>query len=163
MRSPISRKAVRRAGFHVAAPLTLAGCATAAGFFSFLPTDYKGVSELGEIAGFGMLIAFATSVTILPALIWLLNPPGEPEPLGYAALAPVDDFLARHRIAVFIGVAVVVIGGLPPLFWLRFDFNPINLRSPKIGIGRDLSRAEPRPHHRRQRDRTARAESRKGQ
>ena len=123
--------AIQRAGFHVAAPLTLAGCATAAGFFSFLPTDYKGVSELGQIAGFGMLIAFATSVTVLPALIKLLNPPGEPEPLGYSALAPVDDFLARHRVPIIIGVAVVVIGALPSLFWLRFDSNPINLNSPK--------------------------------
>jgi hypothetical protein len=123
--------AVRRAGFHVAAPLTLAGCATAAGFFSFLPTDYKGVSELGLIAGFGMLIAFATSVSVLPALIRLLNPPGEPEPLGYAALAPVDEFLARHRIPIIAGVAIVVIAGLPLLYWLHFDFNPINLRNPK--------------------------------
>ena len=81
-----------------AAPLTLAGFATAAGFLSFLPTDYKGVSELGLIAGCGMLIAFATSITLLPALISLLNPPGEPEPLGYTALAPVDDFMTRHRI-----------------------------------------------------------------
>jgi hopanoid biosynthesis associated RND transporter like protein HpnN len=123
--------AIRHAGFHVAAPLTLAGCATAAGFFSFLPTDYKGVSELGQIAGFGMLIAFVTSVTVLPALISLLNPPGEPEALGYTALAPVDDFLARHRVPVIIGVFAVVIGGLPLLFWLRFDFNPIDLQNPK--------------------------------
>lgn len=128
---PDLARAVRRAGFHVAAPLTLAGCATALGFFSFLPTEYKGVSELGLIAGFGMLIAFATSVTMLPALIRLLNPPGEPEPLGYTSLAPVDDFLARHRMAVLIGVVAVVVGGLPLLFWLRFDFNPINLRDPK--------------------------------
>jgi hopanoid biosynthesis associated RND transporter like protein HpnN len=123
--------AVRRAGFYVAAPLTLAGCATALGFFSFLPTDYKGVSELGLIAGFGMLIAFATSITILPALISLLNPPGEPEPVGFTWLAPLDEFLDRHRIAVLVGVAVCVLGGLPLLFWLRFDFNPINLRDPK--------------------------------
>ena len=68
----------------VGAPLTLAAGATAAGFLSFLPTDYRGVSELGLIAGFGMLIAFATSITILPALIRLLNPPGEPEPLGFS-------------------------------------------------------------------------------
>ena len=48
-----------RAGKHVGAPLTLAAAATAAGFLSFLPTDYRGVSELGLIAGFGMLIAYA--------------------------------------------------------------------------------------------------------
>jgi hypothetical protein len=124
------RQAIRSAGFHVAAPLTLAGCATALGFLSFVPTDYKGVSELGLIAGFGMLIAFATSVTILPALISLLNPAGEPEPMGFSALAPLDNYLNRHRIGILIGVAAVVVCGLPLLLWLRFDFNPINLRDP---------------------------------
>ena len=78
------------------APLTLAAGATAAGFLSFLPTHYRGVSELGLIAGFGMIIAFVTSVTLLPALIRLLNPPGEPEELGFSSLAPVDEFLERQ-------------------------------------------------------------------
>ena len=67
--------------------------ATAAGFLCFLPTDYKGISELGKIAGAGMLIAFITSITVLPAMLKLLNPPGESEPVGYAFLAPVDEFL----------------------------------------------------------------------
>jgi hopanoid biosynthesis associated RND transporter like protein HpnN len=44
-------KAIQSAGFRIGAPLTLAAFATAAGFLSFLPTDYKGVSELGQIAG----------------------------------------------------------------------------------------------------------------
>ena len=124
-------KAIQSAGFRIGAPLTLAAFATAAGFLSFLPTDYKGVSELGQIAGCGMLIAFATTITLLPALIVLLNPPGEPEPLGYSSLAPVDDYMNRHRIGIIAGTAIVVIGGLPLLHWLSFDFNPINLQSPK--------------------------------
>src|SRR5450631_1441215 len=122
--------AVLQAGKHVGAPLTLAAGATAAGFLSFLPTDYRGVSELGLIAGFGMLIAFATSITILPALIRLFNPPGEPHELGFSALAPVDEFLERRRIPIIVGTVIVVVAGLPLLYWLRFDFNPINLRSP---------------------------------
>jgi hopanoid biosynthesis associated RND transporter like protein HpnN len=123
-------RAVVRAGFHVGAPLTLAAFATAAGFLSFLPTEYRGVSELGLIAGCGMLIAFATSITTLPALIYLLNPPGEPEPLGYSALAPVDEYMSRHRIGIIAGTAIAVIAGLPLLYWVSFDFNPINLRNP---------------------------------
>ena len=70
--------ALLHAGRRAGAPLTLAALATAAGFLSFLPTAYKGVSELGLIAGVGMLIAFATSVTLLPALLSRLNPPREP-------------------------------------------------------------------------------------
>ena len=96
------REALLQAGRRAGAPLTLAALATAAGFLSFLPTDYKGVSELGLIAGVGMLIAFATSITLLPALLSLLKPPGEPAPLGYASLAPVDDFLAAHRVPILI-------------------------------------------------------------
>ncbi|HEX5210189.1 MAG TPA: MMPL family transporter [Pseudolabrys sp.] len=137
------RSAVLVAGKHVGAPLTLAAGATAAGFLSFLPTDYRGVSELGLIAGFGMLIAFATSVTVLPALIRLFNPPGEPHELGFSALAPVDRFLERRRIPIIAGTALVVIAGLPLLYWLRFDFNPINLRDPQsesIATYLDLSR-----------------------
>src|SRR6266478_4120671 len=57
--------AARQAG----APLTLAAAATAAGFLSFLPTAYRGVSELGQIAGLGMIIAYVTSITLLPALL----------------------------------------------------------------------------------------------
>ncbi len=125
------REALLQAGRRAGGPLTLAALATAAGFLSFLPTVYKGVSELGLIAGVGMLIAFATSVTLLPALLSLLKPPSEPYPLGYKALAPVDLFLARHRMPILIITLAVVAAGLPLLFWLRFDFNPINLRSPK--------------------------------
>ncbi len=123
--------ALLHAGRRAGAPLTLAALATAAGFLSFLPTAYKGVSELGLIAGLGMLIAFATSVTLLPALLGKLNPPAEPEPLGYAALGVVDRFLERNRTPILIATAIVVVAGLPLLHWLRFDFNPMNLRSPK--------------------------------
>jgi hopanoid biosynthesis associated RND transporter like protein HpnN len=122
--------ALRRTARSVGVPLTLAAAAVAAGFLSFLPTDYRGVSELGQIAGVGMLIAFVTTVTLLPALLTVFNPAGEPEPLGYAALAPVDRFLERRRIPIIAGTGLVVIAGLPLLWWLTFDFNPLNLRNP---------------------------------
>src|SRR5690606_38061059 len=86
-------KALLVAAKRSAVPLSLAAMATAAGFLSFMPTDYKGVSELGKIAGVGMLIAFSASITVLPALLRILNPPGEREPVGYAFLAPLDRFL----------------------------------------------------------------------
>jgi uncharacterized protein len=117
---------------YVGAPLTLAATATAAGFMSFLPTDYKGLSELGLLAGLGMIIAFITSITLIPALLTRLRPPGEPAELGYKALAPIDRFMERRRIPVIVGTGLVVAGGLPLLYWLQFDFNPINLRSPQV-------------------------------
>ena len=114
-----------------AVPLSLAAMATAAGFLCFLPTDYKGISELGEIAGAGMAIAFITSITFLPAVLRLINPPGELEPVGYAFLAPVDQFLEDHRIAIVAGTIALAVAGLPLLYFMKFDFNPMNLRNPK--------------------------------
>lgn len=126
------RDALERAGKYSAVPLTLAAVATACGFLSFLPTDYKGVSELGKIAGAGMIIAFVAAITVLPALLSILNPPGEAEPLGFKSLAPVDRFLDRHRVAVVASTIGVAVLGLPLLYFLHFDFNPINLRNPKV-------------------------------
>jgi hopanoid biosynthesis associated RND transporter like protein HpnN len=124
--------ALLEAGRRAGAPLTLAALATAAGFLSFMPTSYKGVSELGLIAGVGMLVAFITSITLLPALLDLLKPPSEPHHLGYTALAPVDTFLERHRMPILIGTLAVVLGASPLLYWLQFDFNPMNLRSKTV-------------------------------
>ena len=123
--------ALESAASRCAVPLSLAAMATAAGFLCFLPTDYKGISELGKIAGAGMLIAFITSITALPAMLKLLHPPGESEPVGYAFLAPVDEFLERHRVIIVVGTLLLVVAGLPLLYFMQFDFNPINLRNPK--------------------------------
>jgi hypothetical protein len=124
-------EALGEAAKRVAVPLSLAAMATAAGFLCFLPTDYKGISELGEIAGAGMLIAFLSSITVLPAILRLINPPGESEPVGYAFLAPVDRFLEDHRVAIVTCTLAVAIAGLPLLYFMRFDFNPMNLRDPR--------------------------------
>jgi uncharacterized protein len=121
--------ALENAARRAAVPLSLAAMATAAGFLCFLPTDYKGISELGKIAGAGMLVAFLTSITTLPALLDLLNPPGERDPVGYAFLAPVDHFLEKHRVIIIVGTLLVAVAGLPLLYFMKFDFNPINLRN----------------------------------
>jgi hopanoid biosynthesis associated RND transporter like protein HpnN len=76
-----------------------------------------------------MLVAFLTSITTLPALLDLLNPPGESEPVGYAFLAPVDEFLEKHRVVIIVGTLLIAIAGLPLLYFMKFDFNPINLRN----------------------------------
>ena len=125
-------EALTRTARYAGAPLTLAAAATAAGFLSFLPTDYKGLSELGLLAGLGMIIAFFTSITVIPALLMLLRPPGEPEGMGFTFLAPLDRAMERHRIPIIVCTGLVVAAGLPLLYWLQFDFNPLNLRSPKV-------------------------------
>ena len=124
------RAALHNAAQKVARPLALAAAATAVGFFSFIPTIYSGISELGLIAGCGMIVAFLCSITFVPAMLALLNPAGEPASIGFSQLAPLDDFLQRHRIAVIAGTIGVVLAGTPLLVRLQFDFNPIDLENP---------------------------------
>ena len=122
-------EALQAAARGVAGPLLLAAASIAAAFYSFLPTAYVGLSELGLIAGTGMIFAFLTTVSLLPALLRVLAPAGEPAPIGWAALAPLDRFLDRRRNWVVGVTLTAVILGLPLLAGLGFDFNPLNLRS----------------------------------
>jgi hopanoid biosynthesis associated RND transporter like protein HpnN len=128
-------------GKALGAPLALAAGATAAGFFSFIPTTYSGVAELGEVAGVGMIVAFLLSVTLLPALLKLLNLGREEAEVGFAWMAPADAFLMKHRrrVVQIAAAAGVICLGLMTL--VRFDSDPINLRSPKaesVSTLRDL-------------------------
>ncbi|WP_233866136.1 MMPL family transporter [Paraburkholderia adhaesiva] len=114
----------------IGVPLTLAAIAVAESFFSFLPTAYRGLAELGQIAGVGMFVAYLANMTLLPALISVLKPHGEAHSPGFAFLAPIDTWLAEHRNRVLIGTLIVVVGATPLLFNLRFDFNPLHLKDP---------------------------------
>jgi uncharacterized protein len=117
------------AAHSVGTPLTLAAAAAAVGFFSFLPTAYRGLAELGLIAGCGMIVAFVAAMTLLPALLSWFKPPPEAKPLGYAKLGVADNFLKAHRIAVVAITSLVVLACAPALLHLKFDFDPLSLRN----------------------------------
>ncbi|HEX3753801.1 MAG TPA: MMPL family transporter [Rhizomicrobium sp.] len=119
-------------GRAMGVPLALAAAATAAGFFSFLPTTYTGVAELGMVAGIGMVVAFLLSITLLPALLMLLQPRDEAEDVGFAWLLPADRFLANNRRPALVIAAVAGLACLAAITQLRFDANPLDLRSPKM-------------------------------
>jgi hopanoid biosynthesis associated RND transporter like protein HpnN len=120
-------------GAAIGKALALSAAAIGAGFFAFLPTSYLGVAELGTVAGLGMAVAFVLTIVLLPALLVVLRAPeGGMAEVGFTMLAPVDSFVHRHRRRV-LGVALaaaVVSAALLPL--LRFDFNPLNLKSARV-------------------------------
>ncbi|HEY2609955.1 MAG TPA: MMPL family transporter [Reyranella sp.] len=120
-------------GAAIGKALALSAAAIGAGFFAFLPTSYLGVAELGTVAGLGMAVAFVLTIVLLPALLVVLRAPeGGMAEVGFTMLAPVDAFVHRHRRRV-LGVALaaaVVSAALLPL--LRFDFNPLNLKSARV-------------------------------
>jgi uncharacterized protein len=111
--------------------LSLAAVAIGMGFLAFAPTPYHGVSQLGVIAGFGMLAALALNLTLLPALLALVRSGGTPRHPPGARLVRIENGILRHRgLVIGAGTAAAAIAVfLLPL--LRFEFNPTHLRSPE--------------------------------
>lgn len=120
--------AIRSIGYS----LSLAAISLVAGFFSFLPTEFKGVSELGLIAGAGMIVAFLATIIFLPALLVVLRPGREKRDVSTASLVAVDRWIEGHRAAVLIGTGALVVAGLPFLTQLKFDSNPMHLRNAQV-------------------------------
>jgi uncharacterized protein len=127
---PDHAKAMTRTARLIALPLTMAAGSTSLGFFAFIPTAYRGVSELGLIAGAGMLIAFILNITLLPAFLAFTKPPAEPEAVGYLWAAPIDSFIESHRKKIlWVSLFIALIGGVIAA-QVRFDFDPLNLKDP---------------------------------
>jgi len=127
-----TRAALKASGVGMGRSLTLAAAAIASGFLAFGPTAYLGVSQLGVIAGLGMVFALVLSLSLLPALL-RLTPPKPPR----VADAPVqlhhlDHFMLNHRRLVVGTGVVAALFSATLLPRLHFDFNPIHLRSTKV-------------------------------
>jgi hypothetical protein len=126
------REALKEAGKGVGLALLLSAIAAAIGFLSFLPTDYRGVSELGVISGVGMFIALFLNLTLLPALLTIM-PVREmiaPPPQG-AKRSLYRRFVRRNALVIVIGAVLLaaVSALIAPYAW--FDDDPLNLRDPK--------------------------------
>lgn len=123
-------EALRETARGVGGSLALCAVTTAIGFYAFVPTSFHGVAELGLIAGTGMLISLACSLTLLPALLSLspvrvdARAPRAPGRVGSALLSvPVRHGRAVCTAAVLIGLASLAL--IPKV---RFDSNPLHLR-----------------------------------
>lgn len=116
-------------GRSVGPSLGICTLTTAIAFFSFLPTDYVGLAELGAIAGMGMFVALVTNLTILPAFMKLLmRQPSHVTPLrGYSSY---PQRLVSRRVSGFIvlGSFLSVIFASYVAKDARFDFDPMNLK-----------------------------------
>ncbi|MEM9704961.1 MAG: MMPL family transporter [Pseudomonadota bacterium] len=123
------RRSVRGAAHEVGPAMALAAPTTALAFLSFYPTDFDGIAQLGVIAGVGVLIAFAVSVTFLPAIL-NAAPLGKPR----AASGSVrSGFQAIEKASKPITIITVLIGlgALLLTPQARFDADPMALRDPK--------------------------------
>jgi uncharacterized protein len=127
---PAPAAAMAETGRRVGGQILVAATATSAGFLAFVPTDFRGVAELGLIAGVGMLIAFFCTVTFLPAAIGLFRPRGERAEVGFAWGAPLDELVRGRRRPLLIGFGLLGSLGAVLLPQLGFDADPLHTKNP---------------------------------
>ncbi|MSO92605.1 MAG: hypothetical protein EXQ86_04295 [Rhodospirillales bacterium] len=120
--------ALREAARGLAGALTLCTATSAIGFFSFLPTAYVGLAQLGLISGTGMFIALFATYTVLPGLLTLMPVSGQGGAGSFRIAAKPLTFIRRHaRVIVWIALLLGAVGTMFALR-VRFDFDPLNLR-----------------------------------
>lgn len=118
-------------------PLLLCALTTACGFFSFIPTDYRGVAELGWIAGCGMFISCALALTLLPVLLSF----SARDPDHYRATPDICALPLRHPRWVLIISAMLATLALSRLGDLTFTADALALQDPNnesVQLYRDL-------------------------
>ncbi len=122
-------EAFRAAATGVGGALALAAAAAAIAFFSFLPTAYQGVSELGLISGVGMFIALFANLTILPAMLTVLpfHPSGRFTHRPLFTISA-ERYLRRHGRGITVGALALAVAAVALLPQARFDYKPLNLQ-----------------------------------
>jgi uncharacterized protein len=129
-KSPERAEAVRITIHHTGPSIITAGVTNAAAFFAMGLSGFRGVIELGIIAGGGMLIATVATMTVLPALLLLVHRKQEATHIPAQSMAAhIENALLRRPaltlgICALVTVCAVFIGGR-----VRFDYNVLNLQS----------------------------------
>jgi len=124
--------ALRQTVRDVGGALTLCAIAAGISFYSFLPTDYVGLAELGVISGTGMLIALFANLTLLPALL-TLAPPSPPKLPGTirSFAAQFSEFIQRYARSIVWAALIIAIISAMLLPQAHFDADPDKLKDPE--------------------------------
>ena len=118
--------AIERAGLSI----ITAGVTNAAAFFAMGLSGFRGVTELGVIAGGGMLVATAATVLVLPALLLVVKRRHESTRIpARAAATHVEQWLLRQPSVTLIICAALTVAALLVGWRVRFDYNVLNLQS----------------------------------
>lgn len=125
--------AVRAAIVNTGPSIVTAGVTNAAAFFAMGLSGFKGVVELGVIAGGGMLIATTVMMVVLPSLLLVAHRRRESTQIPARATATRFEGLLLRRPVFMLAVSgVVTVGALLVGWQVRFDYNVLNLQSKKL-------------------------------
>ncbi len=114
------------------------GALTAGGtFFVLMLTDFRGIQELGFIAGTSILLAWLSMMTLFPAVLVLVDRRHADRPRGQKPRAhqlerihvPVLDQLTSYPAAVLVVVVIATALSIWALPSVGFDYNLLNLQA----------------------------------
>ncbi len=107
-----------------------AGLTNAAAFFAMGLSGFKGVIELGIIAGGGLVIATIMTMVVLPALVLVVHRKKESTSIpAQAAAGRFEDWLLKRPYKTLLVCAALTVGSLVCIWNARFDYNVLNLQS----------------------------------
>ena len=118
---------------NIGLAMVISSIAACIGFLSFVPTAYVGLAELGIIAGGSMVIAFFTSILLLPAFlkIFPLRFNNKKESQNSITLTLIQFGYRRCRLVIIFTIFLSLIFTFVVLPKLEFDFDPMNLKDPE--------------------------------
>ena len=118
---------------NIGLAMVISSIAACIGFLSFVPTAYVGLAELGIIAGGSMVIAFFTSILLLPAFlkIFPLKSSDGKESQNSITLTLIQFGYRRCRLVIIFTIFLSLIFTFVVLPKLEFDFDPMNLKDPE--------------------------------
>ena len=117
--------------------MLIAALTAGATFYVLMLTDFRGIQELGFIAGTAILMAWAGMMTLFPALIMLVDRHHGERPRNQAPRAhaierihvPVLDRLTSYPKTVLTVAGVATIASLSAIPYVGFDYNLLNLQA----------------------------------
>jgi hopanoid biosynthesis associated RND transporter like protein HpnN len=119
-------------------PGMLIGALTAgATFYVLMLTDFRGIQELGFIAGTAILMAWLGMMTLFPALLMLVDRHHAERPRNQAPRAhaiermhvPVLDRITSYPKTVLTVAGVATLASLGAVPFVGFDYNLLNLQA----------------------------------
>src|SRR5262245_2706626 len=119
-------------------PGMLGGALTAAGtFYALALTEFRGLQELGLMAGSAILCSWLAMMVVLPALLVVIDGP-EPRPgpasatgvgMPRRARLPFLEWLRVRQVRLLAGAVVITVLSLWGSAKVRFDYNLLRLQA----------------------------------
>ncbi|MGQ4807471.1 hypothetical protein NKDENANG_00823 [Candidatus Entotheonellaceae bacterium PAL068K] len=122
--------AIRAAYLHTGPGVAAAALTTSLAFYAVMFTDFRGLTELGFIAGSGLMLCLLASFTVLPALLALREQYRRVTPGVWQALRrdPLRGLTSYPR-TLLSAIALLTLAGVLLLPAPRFDYNLLSLQA----------------------------------